>query len=111
NAAIAVWSVLKADAICIPLDPRHPHARLAEIIGETAAAAVLCDPALAARAASLARGRPIVMLDRSTLPGQSAAPLPQPRPDAVAYVLYTSGSTGRPKGVTQNHRNVLAHAL
>ncbi|MBA4741361.1 MAG: amino acid adenylation domain-containing protein [Azoarcus sp.] len=33
----------------------------------------------------------------------AAAPMPDPAPDALAYVLYTSGSTGTPKGVEIRH--------
>lgn len=31
--------------------------------------------------------------------------LPEPDPDALAFILFTSGSTGKPKGVTHTHRS------
>ncbi|SDT81836.1 amino acid adenylation domain-containing protein [Streptomyces sp. TLI_053] len=122
GAVVGAWSVLRTGAAYVPLDPRQPDGRLTRLLLDVDAAAVVCDPELAERAALLARGRQIVPLD-PTDPGADPGPVPgaEPRPgageppaagaDALAYLLHTSGSTGRPKAVMQTRGNVLAHAL
>ncbi|GAA1369703.1 condensation domain-containing protein [Catellatospora chokoriensis] len=69
---LAVW---RAGAGYVPLDPRLPQVRRAEMTAQAALAAVLTPQGVA--------------------PG---APVPAAAPGA-AYVLFTSGSTGTPKAV------------
>ncbi|MFI1652009.1 amino acid adenylation domain-containing protein [Streptomyces avidinii] len=111
NCVAAIWSVLKTGAAYVPLDPRQPDSRLSRLLLDADVDAVLCDPELATRAKSLARGKRVVTLDTSTAPAPNAGPDPQCSGDSVAYLLHTSGSTGRPKAVAQSHANALAHAL
>ncbi|MFD7415719.1 AMP-binding protein [Kitasatospora purpeofusca] len=128
GAVVGAWSVLRTGAAYVPLDPRQPDGRLTRLLLDVDAAAIVCDPGLADRAALLARGRPIVPLDPTdpgpetgvqaetgVQPGTGARPdtgePPATGPEALAYLLHTSGSTGKPKAVTQTRGNVLAHAL
>jgi amino acid adenylation domain-containing protein len=109
---VAVWSTLKTGGAYVPLDPRQPDGRLATILAGAAVDAVLCDRALAARAAGLAGGKPLLALGEADAAGGAAgAGEARPAPGALAYVLHTSGSTGRPKGVMQTHANALVHAV
>lgn len=102
----ALLAVGKAGAAFLPLDPDAPLARLASILEDAAALALLIQPEAAGRYASL----PIRCLPVPSVAARHGAcrPLPLPAGDDLAYVLYTSGSTGRPKGVMVGHRALAA---
>lgn len=105
NAIAAVLGALKAGKTYVPLDALYPEQRLAQIIDDAKAHAIVTDAASLARARALAQGRHAVVTidDREDAEDPAVAVAP----DAPAYIIYTSGSTGRPKGVVQSHRNVL----
>lgn len=91
---VAMFGVLKAGAVIVPLDPGMPAERIADI---------------------LAQSTPAVVIDAGTfgeLMAQSAHTFEPAagHPDHAAYVVFTSGTTGRPKGVVGTHRAVLAYA-
>ncbi|WNF01042.1 amino acid adenylation domain-containing protein [Streptomyces luomodiensis] len=114
GAVAAIWAVLKTGAAYVPLDPRQPDGRLTRLLTDADCTTLVCDPALADRAGSLARGARTVPADPFDIAVTSPAPPEAPTPgdpDAPAYLLHTSGSTGRPKAVVQSHANVLAHTL
>lgn len=101
---VAVLGVWRAGAAYVPLLPDLPPARLAQLVTESAARAVVTS--------SIYRDRMpagIAVLDVRTGDGAPAAEaLPGLAPNDLAYVLFTSGSTGVPKGVAVTHGN-LAH--
>jgi amino acid adenylation domain-containing protein len=79
-----VLGVLKSGAAYLPIDPRTPPDRIAFMVDEAQAVAVITDSAN----------------DWSDGP---LRPTPVIRPSDAAYVIYTSGSTGKPKGVVVEH--------
>ena len=109
SIAPAVFGALFAGMPYVPLDPRHPTARLSYICQDAECSAVVASPEMAelARAVSGSGVQVLVLPDRPDRAGDML--LPRVSPDDTAYILYTSGTTGRPKGIAQNHGNVLHH--
>ena len=90
DLVIAVLSIWKAGSAYVPLDPKLPEGRIAEIMSDASIGCVLDS-----RALNRHRDSPDL---HTTLP-----PLDT---NQLAYVIFTSGSTGRPKGVAIEHSSV-----
>src|SRR5258706_3488156 len=102
GALVGIW---KAGAAYVPLDPAYPRDRLAYILEDSGAAALLTEEEL--RELFPSPEIPVVLLEQC----EPAAGCETARPteasgEDLAYVLYTSGSTGKPKGVAIRHRSV-----
>ncbi|MEU8035806.1 amino acid adenylation domain-containing protein [Streptosporangium sp. NPDC049078] len=105
DLAAAVIGVLKAGGAYVPLDPKQPRDRLAYMLADAGAVAVLTTSALSDLLPDVT-GTPAIRLDSEALEETGFEP-PEVSPDHLAYVIYTSGTTGRPKGVGVQHRQVL----
>ncbi|MFZ3569667.1 amino acid adenylation domain-containing protein [Streptomyces sp. BH097] len=107
----AVFGVLRAGAVYVPLDPSHPAERNAQIL-ESARPVVLLTERSCAAALPASRTPALYLEDAPGTGLAETLPPDGPRGADPAYVLYTSGSTGRPKGVVVEHRalaNLLRH--
>src|SRR6185503_20631614 len=106
---VAVFAILKAGGVYIPLDPQYPAERLTCILDEVQPSIILTDSTLIDELPSTgARG---ICLDTdeewwSQLPDANL-PVTEQSSENLAHVLYTSGSTGKPKGVAIPHRGVV----
>jgi len=114
---IALWGVLLAGAVIVPVDFRASAdllARVAKIVG---AKVVLVgeeveapDGVTGAVWKLSAQGSGLTAQN-----GRTRTPeLPNPRtvePTTLAEIIFTSGATADPKGVTITHRNVLANII
>ena len=100
-------AILKAGGAYLPLDPEYPPERIAFMIEDSQARAVLTQNSLLTRLPATAAQTICLDEDCPAFAHESGENL-QPRtlPDNLAYVIYTSGSTGRPKGVLVAHRGV-----
>ncbi|HEX8696633.1 MAG TPA: amino acid adenylation domain-containing protein [Longimicrobium sp.] len=104
----ALLAVLKAGGAYVPLDPAYPSGRLAYMLEDCGAAALVVRSGVPAALEGFAG--PVLSLERDREEIAAAPPLradeAEVDPDNLAYVIYTSGSTGRPKGVAVPHRGV-----
>ncbi|MFB6590536.1 amino acid adenylation domain-containing protein [Streptomyces diastaticus] len=108
DLVVGVLAILKSGAGHLPLDPRHPAARLRDTLADAECRILLGDTT---SCAPLLDGEAPAFIPLTTDGGagpddHAPAPHPGAGPDTTAYVIYTSGSTGRPKGVVVTHANV-----
>lgn len=100
SGIISFLAIIKAGAVYVPIDPRHPADRIGYVLEDAAAVLVLTDDA------GLFPG--ITCIDPvHHLENQPDTALPAMPDNSDIYILYTSGSTGRPKGVPITHRGLL----
>ncbi len=105
----AILGVLEAGGAYVPLDPDFPAERLALVLADSGAAALVTEDGLLGRLP--ASGVPIVSMDglAAGLQAGDLDPRATAGPEHLAYVIYTSGSTGRPKGVAVEHRQLASY--
>ena len=112
EAVAAVFGVLAAGGVFSVINPGTKGDKLAYILNNARASALLTEPRLAAVAKGAAAQAPSVANFVETpfdFRAEGERPVGGIDLD-VAMIVYTSGSTGFPKGVTMTHANVDAAA-
>ena len=110
-AILGTWS---AGASYIPLDPIYPPQRLATMLDDAAAAAIIVDTSVpnAPSPPTEAQSIPIVdlkeLVNTPSAPAASASELRSIRRENTAVTIFTSGSTGRPKAVSVTQGGIAA---
>ena len=100
----AMLAIMHTGCAYVPLDPQFPDSRIATMLQQAEAAAVLAEPSLIQRIE--AKFHPIALIVKDSPAGWINNPVRSMEDDH--YVLFTSGSTGKPKGVRITHRNTAA---
>jgi amino acid adenylation domain-containing protein len=108
-AILGIWS---AGASYLPLDPIYPAQRLATMLGDAGAAAIVVDSSVPGAPGLPPGAAPIPVVDLATLAAAGDArdtgPVAGLPPSAAAVTIFTSGSTGRPKAVSVTQGGIAA---
>jgi amino acid adenylation domain-containing protein len=122
ESLVAMFGVLKAGGVYVPLDPQAPAERVGYIVDNCQVKVLITtgDRLHALDPAMMRLVEFTILLSAagngsfaSAMPWGALAEYPSTAPDEqsittdLAYILYTSGSTGRPKGVMLTHQNAL----
>lgn len=98
---VSMLAIIKAGCAYVPLDPEQGHARLAVIMEDCQATAILTHGELAGviqthneRLVDLSDPTTMEEIESSVTDKNWCSDI-----NALAYIIYTSGSTGKPKGV------------
>ena len=113
---VMILATLKAGAGWLPLDPRNPAKRLAQVLGQSGTPLLIHSTGQAelARQAIGAMERPLKSLcyDAAALSDYTDSDLGIAiDPRALAYCIFTSGSTGAPKGAMVTQVGMLNNIL
>ena len=123
---ISIFSILKAGAVYVPLDPQAPTNRIAYIIDNCEIKHLLTSSEKMSKVTTVVDQstslQDIIVTDDAYQPTELSTPIHEWKeiesmsssiPDNknittdLAYIIYTSGSTGNPKGVMISHLNSL----
>jgi amino acid adenylation domain-containing protein len=109
-AILGVWSV---GASYVPLDPIYPPQRLAAMLSDSGAVAIVIDSGVPRAPVPPPAAAAMPVVDLATLVPVDAGPaaeipVPDLPPSTVAVTIFTSGSTGRPKAVSNTQGGIAA---
>ncbi len=115
---VCLLGILKAGCAYLPLDLDYPPERLAFMLEDSGAVAILVpvslsggeprrrlEAALESMRGTTGRGAPPVVMSGKSRGEGCTVPVPSDE-RSLAYVIYTSGSSGEPKGVLVEQRGV-----
>jgi amino acid adenylation domain-containing protein len=108
---VAMLAILKAGAVCVPMDPKYPMGRLKTIMRNTKATFILTSHGN--EKFQLEEGFQNVCVGPAlieTLPINNQLLDLYCQSTDAAFVIYTSGSTGNPKGIVLEHGSLCTGA-
>ena len=121
NDLIAVWmeksvefyvcllAIIKCGSAFLPLDPRTPYKRAAQIMTEAQVRLVLSMSSFK-DAHQLPNGKKVVAVDQQLQPtSRRATENVRTKGSDLAYAVFTSGTTGTPKGVLVTRENITSN--
>ena len=99
----SMLAIMRIGAIYVPLDLRNPMARLAAVVKDCEASAIVVDATTLDDAPQLEAANACIVNVSDLVPGALNHIANRAQPDSPAAILYTSGSTGTPKGIMVTH--------
>lgn len=125
ETALAIYGIMKAGAVYVPLDPGAPSSRNQFLIDDCDIQHVISHPLLEKQLLKVIAGKTslktIIGLKQheqiKTISWDAISEFPLDPgfsvnilADDLAYIIYTSGSTGTPKGIMHTHYSGLSYA-
>jgi amino acid adenylation domain-containing protein len=104
-AVLGIWA---SGASYIPLDRIYPDQRIAAMLSDAGAAAIVVDSSAEGAPAAPPGAPPIPVIDLASIDAKPAEPILDLPPSATAVTIFTSGSTGRPKAVSNTQGSIAA---
>ncbi len=109
---VAMLSILKSGFAYVPIDPNYPPHRIAAILEDCKPTQLMTSTDFLGKinkALTIAKLKEVdvCFIENFEEKKEAVKPLPDIKPNDLAYVLYTSGSTGVPKGVKISHGSLL----
>lgn len=100
DALVALYAVMKAEGVYVPLDPTYPSDRLNYILDDAKVKLIIKDNSI------IDASIPQMNISDIEWVGNESNTNRHIKPTDLAYCIYTSGTTGRPKGVMVEHKGV-----
>ncbi len=111
---IALYAVLRADAVAVPVSPANLAGELEHYLADSDARVAISGPEAAAHFSGLEVDHLVVAgspaWDAALAAGRTPAPS-LAQPGDLCLMPYTSGSTGQPKGCMHTHATVLHNVV
>lgn len=125
ESAVAIYGVMQAGAVYVPLDPAAPPERTRAVLQQCGARVLISHAAQKAKLAHLMPAELDVVIGAFEIDLSPVATVSweevlraDPAPATVtgasemdlAYIIFTSGSTGQPKGIMHSHGSGRAYS-
>ena len=125
ESAIAVYGIMNAGAVFVPIDPTSPISRINSILDDCEIRLLITSGSQKSSITEILQSnsvlQTVVGIQADTLPiktiswdhiyEQDSSPSKVDlSEDDLAYIIFTSGTTGKPKGIMHTHKSGMSYA-